>query len=77
MINKMEAEKAVDGGGSEQISPLIVAKICLNIAIIRSQLGDFSEAVCMHERSLMYKAKVLPQLNDEIRDQYVLLAFAQ
>jgi len=37
MINKMEAEKAVDGfDGPQQISPLIVAKICLNIALIRS-----------------------------------------
>jgi tetratricopeptide (TPR) repeat protein len=31
----------------------------------------------MHQRSLMYKSQVLPQLNDEIRDQNILLAFAQ
>ena len=45
-----------------------MGKICLNIALIRSQFGDVNEAVLMHEKSLSYKAKVLPQLSDEIRD---------
>ena len=56
-ISKIESEKAADRcEGTDQISPLIVAKICLNIAIIRSQLGDLQEAVYMHEKSLMYKS---------------------
>ena len=31
----------------------------------------------MHEKSLAYKSEVVPQLNNEIRDQNILLAFAQ
>ena len=31
----------------------------------------------MHEKSLGYKSQMLPQLSDEIRDQNLLLAFAQ
>ena len=31
----------------------------------------------MHEKSLSYKSSMVPQLSDEIRDQTLLLAFAQ
>ena len=61
----------------DKISPLVISKICLNIAIIRSQMGNHQEAVFMHEKSLAYKSEVVPQLNNEIRDQNILLAFAQ
>ena len=74
MINKIEEENTDSMG--EEIQPLVIAKICLNIAIIRAQLGDQMEAVYMHERSLYFKLKDLPQLSDEIRDQNILLAFA-
>jgi len=40
-------------------------------------MGDFIESVYMHEKSLELKSKDLPQLHDEIRDQNILLAFAQ
>ena len=82
MISKIEAEKQAEIGSQDRpyqvdrVSPLVVAKICLNIAIIRSQMGQHDEAVFMHEKSLLYKSQVLPQLHDEIRDQNILLAFA-
>jgi len=66
MINKIESEKKTgvntkeDMNRIDQVSPLVVAKICLNIAIIRSQMGYYPEAVFMHEKSLEYKSKVLP-----------------
>ena len=53
MIHKMEREQPE----TAQVSPLVVGKICLNIALIRSQCGDVAEAVLMHEKSLTYKAK--------------------
>ena len=54
MINKLEAERQADSLGSseafsgnefEQVSPLVVAKIYLNIALIRTQMGFLSESV--------------------------------
>jgi len=66
MINKIENEKKTgvstkeDMSRVDQVSPLVVAKICLNIAIIRSQMGYYQEAVFMHEKSLEYKSKILP-----------------
>ena len=66
MINKIENDKKIgintkeDLNRIDQVSPLVVAKICLNIAIIRSQMGYYQEAVFMHEKSLEYKSKVLP-----------------
>lgn len=47
---------------------MVAAKICLNIAILRTELGDFIEAVYMHEQSLNFKLQKLGKLNDEIRD---------
>jgi hypothetical protein len=55
----------------------VAAKICLNVALIRSELGDHIESVFMHELSLKYKLEKIPKLSDEIRDQYILLGFAQ
>ena len=74
MITKIEDEREA---ADQPTSPLVVAKLCLNIALIRSKLGFYEEAVYMHERSLMYKSQVLPKLDNEIRDQNILLAFAQ
>lgn len=74
MINKLQAEKIADAGMKshighfDKISPLVISKICLNIAILRSQMGNHQEAVFMHEKSLAYKSEAVPQLNNEIRD---------
>lgn len=74
MINKLQSEKIAEAGmkpdaeNFDKISPLIISKICLNIAIIRSQMGNHQEAVFMHEKSLAYKSEAVPQLNNEIRD---------
>jgi hypothetical protein len=46
MINKLQSEKIAEAGmkpdaeNFDKISPLIISKICLNIAIIRSQMGN-------------------------------------
>lgn len=73
MINKIEEDKTIS---NQKVCNLIVAKICLNVALIRTELGDFVEAVFMHERSLSFKSQTLPSLSEEIRDQNILLAFA-
>ena len=66
MISNIESEKQAEISASEsklqidRVSPLVVAKICLNLAILRSQMGYYDEAVFMHEKSLLYKSQVLP-----------------
>ena len=75
----MESEKDVLRDEADQecckVNPLVIAKICLNVGLIRSQLGDHDEAIFMHEKSLKYKSSVISQLTDEIRDAHILLAF--
>lgn len=53
MINKLEEERA---SLDEPTNPLVVAKLCLNVALLYSQFGNLEEAVNMHQRSLIYKS---------------------
>ena len=54
----------------------MIAKIYLNIALIKTQTGHLTDAVTMHEMALDYKLQAMPTLSEEIRDQNILLAFA-
>ena len=50
LINRMD-DKSTD----QLINNVLVGKICLNIALIRSQLGNHHESVIMHLKSLDHK----------------------
>lgn len=52
----------------------MVGKICLNIALIRAELGFHEEAVIMNQKSIEYKFKEPNYNQDDLRDQYILLA---
>lgn len=52
----------------DALSPVVIAKIYLNIALIKTQTGHLADAVVMHEMALDYKLKGLPTLSEEIRD---------
>ena len=68
MISKLESEDRMGEVNSDQISSALVSKVCMNIALIRSELGHFEESVYMHQKCLIYKEKLTPILSDEMRD---------
>lgn len=52
----------------------MVGKICLNIALIRAELGYHEQAVIMNQKSIEYKLREPGYNHDDLRDQYILLA---
>ena len=60
-----------------EIDRKMQSKICLNIALLRSQLGNYQEAIIMHFKSIDHMEEVKTSdssVNDDLRDQYILLA---
>lgn len=68
MIAKLQEDKDCVDQLNAEVSPLVAAKICLNIALIRAELGDLIESVFMHEKSLNYKLQQMPKISEEVRD---------
>lgn len=58
-MNRMAAEDFPSG---------MTGKICLNIALIRAELGFYQEAVIMNKKSIDYKLSEANRNNDDLRD---------
>jgi Tfp pilus assembly protein PilF len=62
-------------GTPERVSDLIIAKIYLNLGIIAQHQGELQNSLHYHKRSLEFKLKELPEMNEEIMSQIVMVAY--
>ena len=77
-LDNFESSLCLINRMADQTMPVgVTSKVCLNIAMIQTAVGNDEEAIIMNQKSMEYMMEEDPKNTEGLKEQYVVLALSQ